>query len=70
MQKVCTLNYPPSLQKNIRFKGAERTHSTDSDGKLVFITTKSSKDAAIITMDNLIEKGVQIVLQNIISILH
>ena len=47
----------PSLQKGPRFKGIERTHSTDSDRKWIIITTKSSKEAAIVIIGSLIEKS-------------
>ena len=45
-----------SLKQDPRFKYIERTHSTDSDGKLIIITTKASKEAAIVIIDSLIEK--------------
>ena len=46
----------PSLKQDTRFKGIERIHSTDSDGKWIIITTKASKEAAIVIIDSLIEK--------------
>ena len=47
----------PSLKQDPRFKGIERIHSTDSDGKWIIITTKVSKEAAIVIIDSLIEKS-------------
>ena len=47
----------PSLKQDPRFKGIERTHSTDSDGKWIIITTKASKEAAIVIIDSLIAKS-------------
>ena len=47
----------PSLKHDTRFKGIERTHSTDSDRKWIIITTKASKEAAIVIIDSLIEKS-------------
>ena len=47
----------PSLKHDPLFKGIERTHSTDSDGKWIIITTKVSKEAAIVIIDSLIEKS-------------
>ena len=47
----------PSLKKDPRFKGIERTHSTDSDEMWIIITTKSSKEAVIVIIDSLIEKN-------------
>ena len=46
-----------SLKQKSRFKGIARTHSTDSDGKWTIITTKASKEAAIVIIDSLIEKS-------------
>ena len=47
----------PSLQDFMRFKGVERTHSTDSDGKWIILTTKVSKDAANMFLYQLIENS-------------
>ena len=47
----------PSLKHDPRFKGIKRTHSTDSDGKWILITTKASKEAAIVIIDSFIEKS-------------
>ena len=41
----------------ICFKGVGRTYSTDSDGKWIILTTKASKDAAILFIENLIENS-------------
>ena len=46
-----------SLKQDPRFKGIERTHSTDSDGKWIIITTKTSKEEAIVIIDSLIAKS-------------
>ena len=46
----------PSLQQDPRFIRDERTFSTESDGKWIIITTKASKEKAIVIIDNLIEK--------------
>ena len=47
----------PPIQDDSRFKGVERTHSTYSDDKWIIITTKASKDALTLFIDNLIEKS-------------
>ena len=47
----------PSFQQDPKFKDVELTYSTDSDGKWIIITTKVSKEAAIVIIDNLIEKS-------------
>ena len=47
----------PSLKQVPRCRGIARTHSTDSDGKWILITTKASKEAAIVIIDSLIEKS-------------
>ena len=47
----------PPLQHDSRFKGIELTHSTDSNGKWIIITTKVSKETVIVIIDSLIEKS-------------
>ena len=47
----------PSVQQDPKFEGLERTHSTNSVGKWITITTKASKEVAIIIIDFLIEKS-------------
>ena len=46
----------PSLQQDPRFIRDECTFSTESDGKWIIITTKASKEKAIVIIGNLIEK--------------
>ena len=45
------------LQHDFRFKGIELTHSTDSNGKWIIVTTTASKETAIVIIDSLIEKS-------------
>ena len=44
-----------SLQDDMRFKGVERTHSTDSDDKWIILATKVRIDTVTMFVDNLIE---------------
>ena len=46
-----------SLKQDPRFKGIERTHSSDSGGNWIIVTTKASKEAVIVIIDSLIEKS-------------
>ena len=46
-----------SLQDDIRSKGVERTHSTALDNKWIILNTKTSKDAATLVIDKLIEQS-------------
>ena len=47
----------PSLKQDPRFKGIQRTHSTNSDEKWIIVTTKASKEVAIVIIDSLIAKS-------------
>ena len=47
----------PLLKKIPIFEDIECTHSTDSDGKWIIVTTNTSKEAAIVIIASLIEKS-------------
>ena len=55
--KIMNSELLPSLKQDPRLKGIERTRSTDSERKWIIITTKTSKEEAIVIIDSLIEKS-------------